>query len=86
LAGGTRWEDFAHPEWIGGNFRSSPGIQGFSLKKFKKNERFCIPFRLSCELPVRLRREAKLKSTPDLTDYIYGVALTGAPLDACPSC
>jgi hypothetical protein len=69
-----------------GEFRSSPVSELFSPKKCKKDERFCDSVRLSCDSQGRLRREAKLKSTPDLTEYIYGVALTGARLDASTSC
>jgi hypothetical protein len=72
---------------LAGEFLEQTGIRALLAKRnAKKDERFCGPVRLSCEFPARLRREAKLKSTPDLTEYIYGVALTGARLDASTSC
>ena len=59
----------------------------FRLRNAEKSERFCGHVRLRGEFPRRLRREAKRKSTPDLNDYrFYGVALTGARLDAGTSC
>jgi len=57
--------------WNGFGSKAADAANLFSLNKCRKNERFSSHVRLRCEFPRRLRREAKRKSTPDLTEHRY---------------